>query len=76
VQSAADGSAFLGARVRAVAEKGAANRALEKLVAGWLEVPASSVSVTSGARSRLKTVTVEGDGRALLARLNARLQAG
>ena len=47
-------------RVRAVAEKGEANRAVEMVVAGWLGVPNSSVTVTAGGKSRLKTVLVSG----------------
>jgi len=47
-------------RVRAVAEKGEANRAVEVVVAGWLGVPKSSVAVTAGGKSRLKTVLVMG----------------
>jgi uncharacterized protein len=48
-------------RVRAVAEKGEANRAVEAVVAGWLGVPKSSVAVTAGGRSRLKAVLVTGE---------------
>jgi uncharacterized protein YggU (UPF0235/DUF167 family) len=66
---ASDGSAHLAARVRAVPEKGAANAALERLVAAWLGVPRSAVSVDAGARSRLKTVTVTGDSDRLAARV-------
>ena len=47
-------------RVRAVAEKGEANRAVEVVVAAWLGVPKSSVAVTAGGKSRLKTVLVMG----------------
>jgi uncharacterized protein len=47
-------------RVRAVAEKGEANRAVEVVVARWLGVPNSSVVVTAGGKSRLKTVLVTG----------------
>jgi uncharacterized protein YggU (UPF0235/DUF167 family) len=56
----AQGSA-LTVRVRAVAEKGEANRAVEVVVAGWLGVPKSSVAVTAGGKSRLKTVLVTGE---------------
>lgn len=52
---------MLAARVRAVPEKGLANRALEKLIARWLDVPASSVKVTTGETSRIKTVSITGD---------------
>lgn len=65
VEIGADGRGHLKARVRAVPEKGAANKALEKLVAGWLGVPAGTVSVVAGATSRLKTVRVEGETAAL-----------
>jgi len=60
----AEGPAFK-ARVRALPQSGEANRALEALVARWLRVPKSDVSVAGGAKSRTKTVTVAGDGAAL-----------
>ena len=60
VVETAQGSA-LTVRVRAVAEKGEANRAVEVVVAGWLGVPKSSVAVTAGGKSRLKTVLVTGE---------------
>jgi len=74
VGAASDGTGYIAARVRAVPEKGAANAALEKLVAGWLGAPKRQVSVTGGATSRLKTVTVVGDAAALAATV-ARLLA-
>lgn len=61
VESSADGRCHLKARVRAVPEKGAANAALEKLVAKALAVPASSVVVVAGGAARLKTLRVTGD---------------
>ncbi|MDH3580976.1 MAG: DUF167 family protein [Hyphomicrobiales bacterium] len=51
----------LRARVCAAPEKGRANAALEKLVARWLGVPPSRVNVTSGAKSRTKSLTIAGD---------------
>ena len=60
VVETAQGSA-LTVRVRAVAEKGEANRAVEVVVAGWLGVSKSSVAVTAGGKSRLKTVLVTGE---------------
>ncbi len=74
VEATAEGPAVT-ARVRAVPEDGRANAALEILVAGWLGVPRSSVAVTSGARSRVKRVTVHGDATALAARVAAKLEA-
>jgi len=56
-----DGAPVLVARVRALPEAGRANQALEKLIAKWLGVPPSSVSVAHGGKSRLKHVKVEGD---------------
>jgi uncharacterized protein len=66
-----DGVAFQ-ARVRAVPEDGAANKALEDLVARWLGVPKSSVSLATGGKSRLKSLRVDGDPVALDRILQAR----
>ena len=68
----ADGKA-IAAKVRAVPEKGAANTALERLVADWLDVPKSTVSLDTGGKSRLKSLLVRGDPQALQARVAARL---
>lgn len=65
VETTADGAAHVKARVRAVPEKGAANKALERLVARALGVPASCVSVVAGGTSRLKTVRISGEPAAL-----------
>lgn len=61
VEVRADGQAVVKARVRAAPEKGAANAALEALVAKALGVPKTAVSVVAGETSRVKTVRVEGD---------------
>jgi uncharacterized protein YggU (UPF0235/DUF167 family) len=75
VGDTADGRALL-VRVRAVPEKGAANLALEKVIAGWLGVPRSCVSVTAGTtKSRVKTLAIEGEPRALEALVAARVDA-
>ena len=55
----------LKARVRAIPEAGRANAALEMLIARWLGVPPSTVSVAHGGKSRLKQVAVAGDAEAL-----------
>ena len=65
IGEAADGSVHLIARVRAVPDKGAANAALERLLAERLAVPKSSVKLVSGSTSRLKTVRLSGDATAL-----------
>lgn len=61
VETSADGRSHLKARVRAVPENGAANHALERLLAKALGVPASTVSVVAGCTARLKTVRIAGD---------------
>ncbi|MEO5323769.1 DUF167 family protein [Mesorhizobium sp. CC13] len=60
VETAADGRSHLTARVRAVPENGAANTALEKLLAAELGLPKKSVSLVAGGTSRLKTVRILG----------------
>ncbi|TSE07969.1 DUF167 domain-containing protein [Mesorhizobium intechi] len=65
VETAADGRRHLKARVRAVPENGAANHALERLVAKTLGVPASAVSVVAGGTARLKTLRIAGDPEVL-----------
>ena len=55
----AEGSA-LQVRVRAAPEEGAANAALGKLIARWLGVPKTTVSLLSGTRSRVKTIAIRG----------------
>jgi uncharacterized protein YggU (UPF0235/DUF167 family) len=67
------GEVVLKARVRAAPEAGRANEALESLIAHWLKVAPSSVSVTRGGKSRLKQVLVEGDAAALAALVAARI---
>jgi len=46
------------ARVRAVPENGAANKALQTVVAKWLSVPKGSTNVSAGAKSRTKLLTI------------------
>lgn len=71
VETSADGRSHLKARVRAVPENGAANAALQKLLAKALGVPASAVSVVAGGTSRLKTLRISGEPRALAESINA-----
>ncbi|PBC05858.1 DUF167 family protein [Mesorhizobium sp. WSM3860] len=65
VEAAADGRSHLKIRVRAVPENGAANTALERMVAKALGVPGSAVSVVAGGTSRLKTLRIWGDAATL-----------
>ena len=67
------GEAVLKARVRALPEDGRANQALERLIAQWLNVPPSSVSVTQGGKSRTKRVLIAGDAATLARLIEARL---
>lgn len=59
--------------VRAAAQKGKANQAVEGLLASILCLPASQVRVVSGHHGRNKKVFVPGDGERLLSALQARL---
>jgi uncharacterized protein (TIGR00251 family) len=69
------GETVLKARVRALPEAGRANAALTKLIASWLKLPASTVAVAQGAKSRLKQVEIEGDAERLASLVEARLAA-
>ena len=51
--------------MRAVPEGGRANAALETLIARWLGLPPSSVSIVRGGKSRLKEIAIEGDDATL-----------
>ncbi|WP_265517873.1 DUF167 family protein [Nitratireductor luteus] len=66
-----DGRRRLKARVRAIPEKGKANKALEKLIGKWLDVAPSAVHVTGGSTARLKTVAISGEPAELARRLQA-----
>ena len=63
------GAPVLLARVRAVPEKGKANAALEKLVARWIGLPRSDVTLAAGGKSRVKTLRIAGEGPEIAARL-------
>lgn len=72
VEPAAEGPAIK-VKVRAVPAGGEANEAVERLLADWLGIPKNSVSVTTGHRSRLKSIKIAGDSAKLEVRLAARL---
>lgn len=61
IEQLSDGRSVLKVRVRAIADAGEANRAVLVLLAKSLRVPKASISLLSGATSRLKQVAVEGD---------------
>jgi uncharacterized protein (TIGR00251 family) len=61
VETLANGRNVVKVRVRAIAEGGAANRAVTELVAKALGVPNGKVRVLSGTTSRLKQIAVNGD---------------
>jgi hypothetical protein len=71
IERLADGRFVVKARVRAVPEDGAANRALIRLFAKALRLPARAVSLESGPTSRLKTLLLKGDPIALADALTA-----
>jgi uncharacterized protein len=66
-----DGKAYLRVRVRAVSEDGKANRAVEKLIASFMEIAPGSVMVLSGETSRMKTLSLAGDVAGMEGRLAA-----
>ena len=61
IETLADGRSVVKVRVRAIADGGAANRAVTELLAKALGVPKAKVKILSGLTSRLKQVAVEGD---------------
>ena len=65
IETLADGRTVVKVRVRAIADGGAANKAVMELLAKALRVPKAGVKILSGATSRLKQVAVDGDPRAL-----------
>jgi uncharacterized protein len=62
-------------RVRAVAEDGAANRAVEEVVARWLGLAASRVTVLRGGKSRVKVLAIAGEPAEIEALVAARVAA-
>lgn len=48
-------------KVRALPDKGLANQAVVKVLAKWLGTPKSSLELTSGSRSRLKSIKILGN---------------
>ncbi|MEH7908860.1 DUF167 domain-containing protein [Rhizobium laguerreae] len=69
VETDGEGEAFLKARVTAVPEKGRANKALILLIARFLRIPKSSVSLVSGETARKKILRIDGDPKDLVKKL-------
>lgn len=69
------GEPAIAMRVRAVPDKGAANAALVRLVADWLEVPRQAVGLASGGKSRVKSLAIKGDPDLLVQRLATKVEA-
>jgi uncharacterized protein YggU (UPF0235/DUF167 family) len=62
-------------RVRAVADKGEANRSVESVVAQWLGVAKTRVTVAAGSKSRVKTLDIDGAQDELEGLIAARVAA-
>jgi len=65
----AAGNFFLKARVTSMPEGGKANKSLLKMLSKSLKIPLAKISVASGKTNRNKQILIEGDGPALMARL-------
>ena len=66
IEILSDGQPVVRARVRAVPEDGAANKALIALLAKQFGRPKSALALVSGTTSRVKQVRVSGDPAALV----------
>ena len=71
IETTADGRSHLKARVRAVPEDGKANKALVRLLAKELGLPASTIAIATGDTARLKTLRLDGDPEHLETKLRA-----
>ncbi|MDR6755572.1 uncharacterized protein (TIGR00251 family) [Mycoplana sp. BE70] len=69
IEADASGERHLKVRVRAVPEKGQANKALVALLAKTAGVAKSAVSLVSGETQRKKILRIEGDPEEIMKRL-------
>jgi uncharacterized protein (TIGR00251 family) len=69
IEQLTDGRCALKVRVRAPASEGEANSALIRLLARALVIAPREIALTGGATSRLKRLTIAGDGPSLAAAL-------
>ncbi|KMO22885.1 DUF167 family protein [Methylobacterium indicum] len=65
VETRDDGLPVMKVRVRAAPEDGAANAAIRDVLRRALGLPASAVTLSSGATARIKLFRIAGDGAAL-----------
>lgn len=72
----ASGKPHFKVKVRAVPEKGKANKALEEFLAKSLGLPKSSFEVISGHTSRAKTVLIAGEANEIEAKWRVLLGEG
>jgi uncharacterized protein YggU (UPF0235/DUF167 family) len=75
MRHAADGSAALSVRVRAIPEDGKSNKAVIRTVAAALEVAQSAISIRSGTASRNKVLLIAGNAAQLQVTIASRLAA-
>ena len=68
------GGVVLKVRVRAIPDKGKANKAVIKLLAKWLGLPKSSLELLSGSRSRQKCIKIIGDGARIVEKLDLKIK--
>ena len=73
IEQLADGTHVLRARVRAAAHEGAANAALQKLIADVVSVAPRRVELVAGLTARTKRLKIAGDGAKLAAALEMRV---
>jgi len=76
IEVLADGRCVLKARVRVPASEGQANAALIRLVARALGVAPRAVTLVAGDTSRIKRLTIAGEGQALAAALEKLVAIG
>ena len=69
IETLGDGRSVLKARVRAAPSEGEANDALCRMLAKALGVPPRDVTLTAGATSRIKRLTIAGHVPTLIATL-------
>lgn len=64
---------LIAAKVRAIPDKGKANKALLALIAKWMNITKSELTLKSGHKSRLKTISITGNTNELIAMLDQAL---